>query len=333
MATRISLDIGSLSNRGQGLGMAPSGLLEVPFALPGETVEAEIEGARGTLLALRRTSPHRVEPPCPHFGQCGGCSLQHFDTQAYAEWKRELIVSALSKHGMSAPVSPLSDAHGIGRRRVVLHARRADAGEPRIGFMAQRSHDLVAIEHCLVLAAELKPALAAARALAHLLIALSPTFDLQFTAVLGGLDCDIRGLPRQVPFPTGEAAKLCERHKLLRLSVHGEPAITLAPARIDCGGVTVPLPPGAFLQATAAGEEALAGFVLRHARGSKRAADLFCGLGAFALRLARKAPVLAVDADHAAIEALDLAARNAIGLKPVTALRRNLFKEPLTPAE
>jgi 23S rRNA (uracil1939-C5)-methyltransferase len=333
MATRISLDIAALGPRGHGLGKAASGLVEVPFALPGEIVDAEVEGARARLLALRRSAPERVPAPCPHFGDCGGCTLQHFDHSAYAEWKRSLIVRALSKHGLAAPVLPLVDAHGAGRRRIVLHARLAPDGEPRIGFMAERSHDLVDIRNCLILAPDLEPALPAARDLARLLIPLSPTLDLQFTAVLGGLDCDIRGLPRKSSFPLAEAAKICARHRLLRLSLHREPMLALAHPSIDCGGVKVPLPPGAFLQATAAGEEMLSRFVVRHATGARRLADLFCGIGTFTLRLARQASVLAVDSDRAALGALSMAVRNAQGLKPVTTLRRNLFTEPLAANE
>lgn len=333
MATRISLDIAALSPRGHGLGKAASGLIEVPFALPGEIVDAEVEGARAKLLALRRSAPERVSPPCPHFGDCGGCSLQHFDYSAYAEWKRSLIVRALSKYGVHADVLPLVDAHGPGRRRIVLHARRGRDGEPRIGFMAERSHDLIDIRNCLILAPSLAPALPAARDLANLLVPFNPTLDLQFTAVLGGLDCDIRGLPRKSSFPLAEAAKRCSRHKLLRLSVHREPMIVLSPPSIDLGGIKVPLPAGAFLQATATGEETLARFALRHTQRAKRIADLFCGIGTFTLRLARQAPVVAVDSDRAAMHALAVAVRNAQGLKPVTTFSRNLFTEPLTASE
>jgi 23S rRNA (uracil1939-C5)-methyltransferase len=333
MATRISLDIAALSPRGHGLGRAPWGFIEVPFALPGETIEAEVEGTRGRLVALGQTVPERVPPPCPHFGTCGGCSLQHFDLSAYAEWKQSMIVSILSKSGLNAPVLPLVDAHGVGRRRIVLHARRGPNGEARLGFMAERTHDLVEIRDCLVLAPELKSSFAAARDLAKLLMPLGPAFDLQFTAVLGGIDADMRGLPRQASFSLVEAARICERHGILRLSIKGEPVLGLQPPLVDCGGVKVPLPPGAFLQATAAGEEALAAFILERAQGAKRAADLFCGIGTFALRLARQMPVLAVDADGAALDALASAVRHAQGMKPVTALRRNLFKEPLTATE
>jgi 23S rRNA (uracil1939-C5)-methyltransferase len=95
----------------------------------------------------------------------------------------------------------------------------------------------------------------------------------------------------------------------------------------------VALPPGAFLQATAAGEETLAHLVLDHAGKAKNAADLFCGVGPFALRLAETARVTAADGDSAAIESLRAAAAGTSGLKPVTAQARDLFRRPLVPLE
>jgi 23S rRNA (uracil1939-C5)-methyltransferase len=330
---RFSLDIGSLGRRGEGLVRLPEGIVHVPFALPGEKVEADVEGMRGTLVAVQHASPQRISPPCPYHGRCGGCSLQHFQLHAYGEWKTSLIISALKKYGLSAPVRALRSAHGAGRRRVVLHARRIASGQPAVGFMASRSHQLVEIDHCLVLAPELHPALSAARAFARLLITDAPAFDLQFTNTRGGLDCDLRGLPRNLELPLAALADVSRRFDLSRVSVHGRPVLTLSEPAVDCAGTKIVLPPGAFLQATLEGEQALAQFVLEHLGKSRRAADLFCGVGTFALRLARTVPVLAVDADKPAIRALSDACRMAQGLKPVTAVVRNLFREPLTSDE
>jgi len=93
------------------------------------------------------------------------------------------------------------------------------------------------------------------------------------------------------------------------------------------------LPPGAFLQATAAGEEALAGLVAKHCERAKRIADLFCGVGPFALRLAAKARISAFDSDDGAVTALRKAAMATSGLKPVKAEARDLFRRPLMPQE
>jgi 23S rRNA (uracil1939-C5)-methyltransferase len=199
--------------------------------------------------------------------------------------------------------------------------------------MASRSHELVEIDRCLVLAPALSAAPSAARALAGLLINQAPAFDLQFTQTLGGLDCDLRGLPPKVDFSLAALADVARRFNLCRVSLHGHPLLTLNEPAIDCAGTRIILPPGVFLQATLEGEQALSEFVLENMGRSRRAADLFCGIGTFALRLAALMPVLAADADKPAIAALSDACRRKQGLKPVTAVVRNLVHNPLTPVE
>jgi 23S rRNA (uracil1939-C5)-methyltransferase len=99
------------------------------------------------------------------------------------------------------------------------------------------------------------------------------------------------------------------------------------------GKASVPLPPAVFLQATAAGEAMLAQLVLSACAGAKRIADLFCGVGPFALRLAEQARVFAADDDEPAIAALTRAAATSAGLKPIEAEARDLFRRPLVAAE
>jgi 23S rRNA (uracil1939-C5)-methyltransferase len=330
---RLSLKIGSLSPRAEGLADGPDGLVSVPYTLPGEEIEADVEGARGALLSVSCASPRRIAPPCPYYFRCGGCSLQHADPVVYGEWKRSLIVSELTKHAIAAPVRPLVAAHASGRRRVIFHARPTSANPHAVGFMAARTHELIEIGACLLLAPGLRSALPAARALAGLFVSKAPAFDIHVTAAAAGLDCDLRGLPRKSELPLTELSIIARTHNLCRISVHGEPAIVLSQPKIDVGGTLVSLPPGGFLQATAAGEEALADFVLQHLGKAKRAADLFCGIGAFALRLAAKLPVLAVDSDRSALDALLAAWRGRQGLKPISSSTRNLFREPLSATE
>jgi 23S rRNA (uracil1939-C5)-methyltransferase len=99
------------------------------------------------------------------------------------------------------------------------------------------------------------------------------------------------------------------------------------------GRARVALPPGAFLQATAAGEATLAELAEIHCRDANTVADLFCGIGPFALRLAERARVTAVDAEAAAIAALAGAARTTPGLKPIEVQTRDLFRRPFAPGE
>jgi 23S rRNA (uracil1939-C5)-methyltransferase len=216
---------------------------------------------------------------------------------------------------------------------MVLHVRRSSTGAALIGFMATNSHRLVSIDRCLVLAAELRPALAAAKELGELFISRAPAFDLQFTAVANGIDCDIRGLARTVDKHMPAMADVARRHGICRISVGGSPLMTLAVPFIRFNGTDVIPPPSAFLQATAASEQALREFVLARLGASRRAADLFCGIGTFTFPLAHRLPVLAVDSDARAVQALTLAYHNGTGLKPIEVRVRNLFREPLTASE
>lgn len=330
---RRRLLIERLGHRGEGVARTEEGLIFVPFALPGETVLAETEGARARLVAILEPSPDRVEPFCPNYGICGGCAVQTLVAPAYARWKHGLAESALRNAGLDWPVEPLVDAHGAGRRRATFHAR-FEKGEARIGFMRARSHDLVEIDACPLLEKGLAGAPAAARALAQALAGRGKPLDLAVTATTGGLDVDIRGAGALEERETLALLELAETLDLARLANHGRLVTLRLPPGVMVGKMQVIPPPGAFLQATAEGEEVIARLVAQGVgEKAKRVADLFCGVGAFALRLAAGAQVTAVDLDVAAVEALDRAARTARGLRPISAQARDLFRRPLDAQE
>jgi 23S rRNA (uracil1939-C5)-methyltransferase len=329
------LVIERIGHRGDGVADGPEGDIYVPGTLPGEAVEvATVPGQpdRRHLLAVEKPSPQRIAPICPHFGVCGGCALQHWRIDAYRAWKRGLVAEALRQAGIDAPVGDLIDAHGDGRRRAVFHARKThDVLE--VGFSAARAHRLVAIDRCPVLAKSLDGALKAALAIAQPLAATGKPLDIQTTATDTGLDVDVRGSGPPTPKLIGTLARVAAGQNLARLTRHGEMIAQARPPSIRIGAATVMLPPAAFLQATAAGEAALARLVLEHCAGAKNVADLFAGVGPFALRLAATTRVAAADDDEAALAALKRAAELTPGLKPVTVERRDLFKNPLVPAE
>jgi 23S rRNA (uracil1939-C5)-methyltransferase len=330
-----TLHISRLGHRGDGVAETPAGPVFVPYALPGETVTVEtVPGHpdRRHLLRVESPSPERVAPFCPHFGVCGGCAVQHWTEDRYRDWKRGLVVAALAQAGLDAPVDGLTDAHGEGRRRAVFHARRDTHDVLRVGFAALRQHDIVAIDHCPILAPGLNGALAAAWAIAEMLKLTAKPLDLQTTATAQGLDVDVRGSGPLAPARMADLVRLSESLKLARLTRHGEMVAQRAVPTIAMGRATVALPPAAFLQATAEGEAALARLVVGHAGEAKSVADLFCGVGPFALRLAERARVTAIDADAAAIAALARAAP-APGLKPVAAQVRDLFRRPMIASE
>jgi 23S rRNA (uracil1939-C5)-methyltransferase len=329
------LVIERLGHRGDGVADTPPGPVYVPYVLPGETVEVEPvpgHGDRRHAVRVEVASSERIAPICPHFGVCGGCALQHWDTAPYRAWKRGLVVTALAQAGVEAPVDDLIDAHGAGRRRAVFHARRGTDDVLQVGFAAYRSHHVVPIDRCPVLAPELAGAIEAARALAEALGPQRKPLDIQVTASEPGLDVDVRGSGPLPPSLTTRLAALAQTHQLARLTRHGELIVQHAQPTVRMGRARVALPPGAFLQATAQGEEALARFVVGHAGDAAAIADLFAGVGPFALRLAERARVHAVDSDAPAIAALRQASA-VPGFKPIDTEARDLFRRPLLPAE
>jgi len=330
------LVIDRLGHLGDGIANGPAGAIYVPGALPGETVE--VEGVPGhadrrRLLHIDTPSVERIAPICPHFGVCGGCAVQHWDAPRYRAWKRDLVVEPLRRAGLDAPVGELIDAHGDGRRRAVFHARRGTHGVLEVGFSAARAHHLVAIDQCPVLSKSLGGALPAAWDLAETLDPAGKPLDIHVTATDAGLDIDVRGSGALSPVLMTALARIAAKHDLARLTRHGELIALRRAPTLRMGRAVVALPPAAFLQATAAGEAALARLVLAGCADAATVADLFAGIGPFALRLAEAAPVAAVDHDDAALAALKRAAASAGGLKPVQVERRDLFRSPLAGPE
>jgi 23S rRNA (uracil1939-C5)-methyltransferase len=320
----------------QGDGVATAGPVYVPYTLPGETVEVEPSPGhpdRAHLLRVETESPERIAPICPHFGVCGGCALQHWQTTRYRAWKRGLVVDPLHQAGIATEVADLVDAHGAGRRRVVLHARGATHHVLEVGFAARQAHHIVPIDRCPILAPGLAGVIPAAWALAEALRPAAKPLDIQATATDGGIDVDIRGSGPLDAKLTAALAAVGETHRVARITRHGELVVQRATPTVRMGRATVALPPGAFLQATAEGEATLARLVLAHVGKAKAAADLFAGVGPFALRLAEAARVFAADAEEGATAALTRAAANTAGLKPIKTERRDLFRRPLLTKE
>ena len=330
------LAIKGLGARGDGVASSDAGAIYVPYTLPGEIVEVDPwpgHPDRRNLLRVETASPARIAPICPHFGVCGGCALQHWDTASYRAWKREAVVAQLRHAGVAASVADLIDAHGEGRRRAVLHARRASHDILEVGFAALHAHRIIPIDRCPILAPGLAGAIDAAWAIAEALAPAAKPLDIQATATDTGVDIDVRGSGPLTPQLALALARVAETHRLARITRHGELVAQPAVPTVRMGRATVALPPGAFLQATALGEETLARLVLEHVGDAEAVADLFAGVGPFALRLAERARVLAADSDAGAIEAMRRAGNVTGGLKPITAERRDLFRRPFVAQE
>jgi 23S rRNA (uracil1939-C5)-methyltransferase len=315
-----------------GHGLASNGVI-IPGALPGERTLVKLEGKRAELIETLDVSPDRAAPFCPWFGTCGGCVVQHMSASLYQRWKRGLVVEALEREGVAAEVRDLVDAHGAGRRRATFHARFPHGQPDEVGFMRARSHDIIAIDNCPLFSPGMAGAISAAHALSGDLRGLMKPLDIGVTATLDGLDVDLRGSGPLGRAETQKLTQTADALNLARVSNHGEIVIERRPPRVAFGQARVRLAPGGFLQATEAGEAWLADFAERALAGAKKIADLFCGGGAFALRLASRHEVFAVDADPAAIAALARAAATTPGLHRLATETRNLFRRPLRPDE
>jgi 23S rRNA (uracil1939-C5)-methyltransferase len=331
------LIIDHVGHLGDGVALVDGRSLFVTYALGGETVEAIAAPGhhpdRRQLVQVEQPSPERIEPFCPHFGICGGCAIQHWETGRYRAWKRDLVIATLAQTKIDCEVFPLIDAHGKGRRRMTLHARKGSHDVLRVGFAAAHSHDVIPIDRCPILDPGLNGAVDAAWALAEPLTGIGKPLDIQITATDSGLDVDVRG---SGPLPAAAVSALslvAAKHALARLTRHGELVLMRQPPSVTMGKARVMLPPGCFLQATVAGEETLAALVLEHCRRAKHVADLFCGVGPFALRLAEKSRVSAYDSDAGAIASLQKAVASTSGLKPVRGEARDLFRRPLVSEE
>lgn len=318
----ITTTITSLGQKGEGVAEIDGRKVYVPLTLPGETVEIDAEGERGTLLGVIKPASNRIEPFCPHFGACGGCQLQHMDRPSYEAFKIALVETPLHFAGIEQKVSRFIDASGDGRRRATLHARREGAG-----YMRLRSHEVENLDACPILV----PGLSKAPDIARAVMQAVGEADVSFTATLSGLDVAIRTEKKQAR--ADRVAPLVQRFKLARLALNGEMVLQAQPPIVEMGKARVELPIGSFLQATEAAEQVLSDYVLEAVGKARTVADLFCGIGPFALRLAEQRPVAAFDNDKPGIAALDKARRFTKGIREVTAKARDLFREPLTQFE
>lgn len=301
----------------------------VPLALPGEDWR---RGATGFALA-GPASADRQAPPCPHFIACGGCVAQHMAPALYARWKRQILVDALQKADINGAVAPLRSLAPGSRRRVVLSALQLPAGVT-LGFHARASDRLVDIEACTIAEPMIVAALGLLRQVAARLVQRREELRLTVTRVDDGLDVAAEGARSGLgAADRAGIAELIARGPVLRLSVNGDPILTRAAPVLTIAGAPVVPPPGVFLQASSAAQDAMIDLVAGAVGKAKDVVDLFSGLGTFTLPLARRARVLAIDSDSAALGALDAAARNARGLKPIETRQRDLMREPLSRKE
>lgn len=340
----IDLLVESLGARGDGIARHGEDRVFLPFTLPGDRVRARLEhagseGIAGSVVEVLQPGPGRAEPACRHFGDCGGCALQHLDAGFYSEWKTDLLRAALARKGLSdGTMEPLVPGRPGLRRRADFTALRRREGVT-LGFNARMTHRVVDLAECPILLPEIVALIPALRTLCEAILAVAGKAELVVAATDGGLDLLVvdaggLGLKRREAL-----VAFADEHDLARVS-HRHPrqggpelVVERRPVTMRFGDVAVPIPPGAFLQATAEGEAALTAVVTEAARDAVTIADLYCGCGTFTFPLAATgAAVHAVDGLDWQIRVVERAARAAI-LNRVTAEVRDLSKRALQPAQ
>lgn len=345
-----TVTISDIAHKGDGVAVfeteAGEKRLFVGGALPGETVRVEISGEgvneRGRVVEILHASPERVEPACPVYDRCGGCSLQHWGEHAYLAWKRHQILEAFLDRGLEAEVADCIATGPASRRRAVIAVQRR-TGAPIAGFRERLSHTVVEADGCLVISPRIRASLPKLIKLSHLL-----TFGAKgaiFTVLDTETGLDVSVAEAELP-PERRTQAIAATLDLgfARFSVGREIVVEARPPVVRFGQVAVMPPPGAFLQAVGAAEAAMAELVEaaigaalarrpKKTKGPARVADLFAGCGTFALRLARHAQVHAVESDKPALDALSHAARHTQGLKAVSVEVRDLYRRPLMAKE
>ena len=325
--TRVTIE--RLGQQGDGVAQGP---LFVPLTLPGEVVSGTIEG--DTLIDIRIETPSedRVAAPCPHFKSCGGCQVQHASDDFVAAWKRDLVATALTVQGVKTDVRATITSPDQSRRRATFSARRTKKGA-MVGFHARKSDAIIPVPSCVLVTPALAAIAPVAEALAMAGASRKTALSVTVTDSLEGLDVAVSGgKPLDGPLRIALAAQ-CETFRLARLTWEDELIGMRVPPAQHLGTARVVPPPGAFLQATAHGQQVLTDLVADIVGPAKSVIDLFAGCGTFTLPLAEQAEVLAVEGAQDMVDALDTGWRQAQGLKRVTAVARDLFRRPMLPDE
>ena len=301
----------------RGEGVTPSGR-HVPFAVPGDALLDDGALAFG---------PHHQQPPCRHFPECGGCQLQHADDEAYRGYLVSRVETALAQHSLTAEIRDPYLSPPRSRRRATLRALKIGHGAV-LGFNAEKSHRIVDMRECHILRPELFALVEPLRELLGSQLRPRQPAEVQLTLIDAGADVSLKGIEAEGLDATERLTSFAIEHGLARLGVDrgfgAESVYEPRPATVTLSGTPVAFPPGSFLQATADGEAALVEAVREATAGAERVADLFAGLGTFALA---RGAAYAAEASRDAAAALKRAAPR------ISVEHRDLYRRPLDAAE
>ncbi|HWV13274.1 MAG TPA: class I SAM-dependent RNA methyltransferase [Sphingobium sp.] len=300
----------------------------ISLAAPGDRVERD-----GGIFA----GPHHVAAPCVHFPACGGCELQHVDEQSLGEFVTSRVTGALAGQGITLSPGSLLAPHlspPKTRRRASLRAAR-DGRRITIGFAESGSHKLIDLAMCEILDPRLFALVEPLRLLLPLILADKRAAHVRMSLIDQGVDLLLENVQVSGLAADEGLRDFAVAQGLARLTIdEGDGQQTRwepEPATMTFGGVAVAFPPFAFLQATPDGETALLEVVREALPAVGAVADLFSGLGTFALGVGKEHPVYAAEGARDLVLSLKLAANRA--QRRMVADHRDLFRRPLVPEE
>lgn len=329
---QLQLDITHLAGLGDGAATYKGQAVFVPFACADDTVVAEVQrvtkdGIYAKLLKVITPSSQRQVPPCPHFGVCGGCELQHLNPEAYGEFKHGIALRVAQHLGCGAAiVQPLYLAGAASRRRAEAKVA-VEEGVVALGFNAPRSHTVIDTPECKVVEPDILAAMNAWRELLQSMKRPSRFKSIQFTVAQNGLDMHVQSEGKFKPADADALQAFAQSQPIARLVLNGQP-YRAGEALIAMGAMHIELPVGSFLQATQRSQRFMTEVILRHCEGHARVADLYCGSGTFTLPLAEAGHhVLGFEGGQEAVTALfNTARRHDL---PVSVHMRDLMMQPV----
>ncbi len=326
--TEVKIDF--IGHKGDGVAHLNGNAVYVPFTLEGETLIIQGSGPRRDILEIKQTSSDRIEPICKHFGTCGGCQLQHMQEQTYLKWKMKLVTEPLSRVGITQTPEAIISFNDASRRKCVFNAQRTHQGM-QLGFSEKARNEIVAIETCPILVSEINERLPLLRDLVNSVPTTKNPIRISVLSTENGLDISIEDAK---PLSAAERQILIKKtvaNKFTRLTINDEVLIKTAEPHIKIASTIISPPPAAFVQALKEAEDTMTDIVADFLKGCKQVADLYCGIGTFALKLAENSQVYAVEESQMALESLDQAWRQTGGiLKQVKTEKRNLERRPVT---
>jgi len=329
----LETKISAIGNRGDGIAETEEGRFYIPFTVPGDRLLLTIQD--GEIVDSRRTAdgPDRRTPMCSHFGECGGCALQHVDDVEYSTWMHKRVMQTLARHGLDTDVDPPIRIAPGARRRARLGARATAKGVV-LGFKAKRSHWLVDVTECPVVRTEIVALLPQLRTVLSYCLEAGDGAEVSVVIVDSGLDVDIDTTSALDLAKRERLAEFATCSELARLTWAGELVVQRHLPCAVFAEIAVNLPTGVFLQPTKTGESVLTEFVATALDFATTVADLFAGCGTFSLPLAMAGKrVRAVDAHNGQVRALNAAAQDPRLGARITTETRDLERRPLAGSE